>query len=38
MGNLGRKRIEEQFSVKRMVAAHHELYSKLLENRLTSEG
>jgi glycosyltransferase involved in cell wall biosynthesis len=32
MGNLGRKRIEEQFSVKRMVAAHHELYSKLLES------
>jgi glycosyltransferase involved in cell wall biosynthesis len=30
MGNLGRKRIEEQFSVKTMVAAHEELYAQLL--------
>ena len=30
MGNLGRKRIEEHFSVKRMVAAHEELYTRLM--------
>ncbi len=30
MGNLGRKRIEERFSVKTMVAAHEELYAQVL--------
>jgi glycosyltransferase involved in cell wall biosynthesis len=33
MGISGRKRIEQQFSVKTMVAAHEKLYSRLLQER-----
>jgi glycosyltransferase involved in cell wall biosynthesis len=36
MGALGRKRIEEQFSVKMMVTAHEKLYSRLLLDRSIS--
>jgi glycosyltransferase involved in cell wall biosynthesis len=32
MGNFGRKRVEEHFSVRTMVSAHEELYSRLLES------
>jgi len=38
MGNLGRLRIEAQFSVKSMVAAHEEVYAHLATEQFSGLG